>query len=180
VNTFKLSLMLCGVLMAYPLQSVRADDTVGQKVDSAMVTAHVKAALASDKGTPAHRIHVKTHEGVVTLSGTVASDAERARAEELAAGIKGVTKVDNELTVGTERTTKQKVSDASITTKVKAALVADELTKARDIHVRTRAHVVTLTGVVESNAERDKAVSLAKNVEGVSEVKDKMAMTASN
>lgn len=66
--------------------------------------------------------------------------------------------------------TGEAVSDAWITTKVKSQLIADDMVKARDINVGTDNGVVTLAGVLESNAERSRAVSIAKGTKGVKRV----------
>lgn len=63
------------------------------------------------------------------------------------------------------------VSDTAITTKVKAGLFKEPELKALDIKVETERGVVMLSGFVESKAEADRAVRLAKEVEGVKEVK---------
>lgn len=63
------------------------------------------------------------------------------------------------------------MSDSVITTKVKADLAADPGVKAMDVHVETVKGVVMLSGFVPSKAEADKAVQLARNVKGVTEVK---------
>ncbi len=62
--------------------------------------------------------------------------------------------------------------DAAITAKVKTAFAADETVKARRIDVDTMRGVVTLHGTVNSAAEKDRAISLARNVKGVTDVKD--------
>lgn len=66
------------------------------------------------------------------------------------------------------------MDDSAITAKVKAALVDDETVKSADISVKTDNKVVTLSGFVASQAEAEKAVSLAKAVEGVTSVSDKL------
>ncbi|WNN48015.1 molecular chaperone OsmY [Siccibacter colletis] len=66
------------------------------------------------------------------------------------------------------------MDDSGITAKVKAALVDDETIKSTDISVKTDDKVVTLSGFVESQAQAEKAVSIAKNVEGVTSVSDKL------
>ncbi|WP_435928994.1 molecular chaperone OsmY [Dryocola sp. BD613] len=66
------------------------------------------------------------------------------------------------------------MDDSAITAKVKAALVDDENIKSTDISVKTDKKVVTLSGFVESQAQAEQAVSVAKGVEGVSSVSDKL------
>lgn len=59
------------------------------------------------------------------------------------------------------------VSDTWITSKVKSSFVADDSLSALDIKVETNKGVVSLSGVVASDAERDLAVSTAKGIKGV-------------
>jgi len=59
------------------------------------------------------------------------------------------------------------VKDSYITTKVKAELAADHMTKARDIHVSTVDGVVMLTGMARSEAEKDRAQRDAYRIKGV-------------
>jgi osmotically-inducible protein OsmY len=63
----------------------------------AAVTARVKTTLAADAKLSALDINVDTKNGVVTLKGTAPDAAARSHATELVKGIKGVTKVDNQL-----------------------------------------------------------------------------------
>ncbi|BDH47215.1 molecular chaperone OsmY [Salmonella enterica subsp. enterica serovar Choleraesuis] len=66
------------------------------------------------------------------------------------------------------------MDDSTITAKVKAALVDDETIKSTDISVKTEQKVVTLSGFVTSQSQAEKAVTLAKGVEGVTNVHDKL------
>jgi hyperosmotically inducible protein len=66
--------------------------------------------------------------------------------------------------------------DTVITTKVKTAIVEDPLTKVLDIKVTTYNGEVQLSGFVSSQAEADRAVELARGVEGVKSVKNDMQM----
>ena len=68
-------------------------------IDDSSITGKVKASLAGDSGTSALSTSVETKDGVVTLSGTAASDAEKTLAERLAKGVKGVRSVDNRIEV---------------------------------------------------------------------------------
>jgi hyperosmotically inducible protein len=67
--------------------------------------------------------------------------------------------------------------DAWITTKVKSALTSDGLDPLH-IHVDTDAAVVTLSGAVDSAAQREKAVSVARHVTGVVRVEDHLFIKA--
>ena len=63
------------------------------------------------------------------------------------------------------------LADSVITTKVKADLFKEPALSAMAIHVETEKGVVMLSGFVDSKADADRAVRLAKSVEGVTQVK---------
>lgn len=75
--------------------------TAAGKVDDASITAKVNAALAADKELSAIRIDADTQNGVVTLSGPAPTATAKEHAGEVARGIKGVTSVNNQLTLKT-------------------------------------------------------------------------------
>ena len=64
------------------------------------------------------------------------------------------------------------IAQGAVTAKIKSKMVLDDLVKARNIHVETNGTVVTLTGVVDSETERKRAVDLAKETERVTSVID--------
>jgi hyperosmotically inducible protein len=63
-------------------------------------------------------------------------------------------------------------TDPGITTAVKSKMAADDTVKAYQIDVDTSNHVVTLTGTVDSEAAKEKAVALARQTDGVTSVVD--------
>jgi osmotically-inducible protein OsmY len=67
--------------------------------------------------------------------------------------------------------TRVAASDTAITTKVKAGLVKEPDLNSLGIHVETEKGIVMLSGFVDSKTEADKAVKVAKGVEGVVTVK---------
>lgn len=98
-NVFK-SLLLISVL-ALPMAGFAADgDSVGTKVDDAVITTKVKAAFAKDKVVSATDISVETDSnGLVQLSGHAKSKAEADKAVTIAKSVKGVTAVKDEIVV---------------------------------------------------------------------------------
>jgi osmotically-inducible protein OsmY len=66
------------------------------------------------------------------------------------------------------------LSEGALTAKIKSKMALDDLVKARTISVATEGSVVTLTGSVGSNAERERAVRLARETDGVTQVVDKL------
>jgi osmotically-inducible protein OsmY len=76
----------------------------------------------------------------------------------------------------TKESTGGYVDDSVITTKVKADLVNDPATKARDINVETFKGVVQLSGFVNTGQEKDRAGEIARNVKGVVDVKNNIVV----
>lgn len=75
---------------------------------------------------------------------------------------------------GHERSGSEVVSDATITTKVKAALLTEEDVKSMDIKVETFNGTVQLSGFVDSQWQSDKAAEVAASVNGVQQVKNNL------
>jgi osmotically-inducible protein OsmY len=75
------------------------DQTTGEIVDDAAITAKVKARLAQEPGVSALAITVDTYSGVVILSGFVESEAQREKAIGAARGVGGVREVKGDALV---------------------------------------------------------------------------------
>lgn len=83
------------------MQKAADNQTVPDKAADAWITTKVKSEFGTTKGISATDISVSTSDGVVSLSGTVSSAAEKTSAERVAHGVKGVKRVDaSGLTVG--------------------------------------------------------------------------------
>jgi hypothetical protein len=68
------------------------------------------------------------------------------------------------------------IDEGRLTAKIKAKMVLDDLVKARTIDVTTSGSTVTLSGDVHSRAEQERAVALAKETEGVTQVMDRLVV----
>jgi hyperosmotically inducible protein len=144
------------------------------------VTTAVKTKLAADDTVKAYKIDVDTKDGVVTLVGTVETPAAKERAVELATNTTGVNSVVDQLTIvppaapttGVEIVAP--VTDAGVTTLVKTKFLADTSIAGLKIDVDTKDNVVTLTGIVPTEADKTHAVEVAQQTEGVKSVVDKL------
>ena len=76
----------------------------------------------------------------------------------------------------TRESTGEYIDDAAITTKVKTAILNEPSLKVFQIHVETYKNVVQLSGFVNTRADMDKAVEVARTVGGVSSVKNDMRL----
>ncbi len=72
----------------------------------------------------------------------------------------------------TQQSTGQAIDDGVVTAKVKAKLIEDPVTKAHQINVETFKGTVQLSGFVETDQARSRALQLARDVDGVKSVKD--------
>ena len=91
----------------------------------------------------------------------------------VAQGVDGVSNVDNKIRIKAKDTSVgAKIDDSVITTKVKAALISDPIIKNFDIGVVTRDGEVQLSGFVEDQTQVDRAIEVAREVEGVKNVLD--------
>ncbi len=111
-------------------------------------------------------VSANTREAVATMKEKTAAAFDRTR--EMASN--AAHKVENATERAGEKTARV-ASDGTITAKVKAGLVTDPVLKGMEINVDTEGGVVMLSGFVESKAEADKAMQVAKGVDGVTNVK---------
>jgi osmotically-inducible protein OsmY len=70
----------------------------------------------------------------------------------------------------------ESLGEGSLTAKIKAKMVLDDLVKARAIDVTTEGSTVTVAGTVHSSQERERALSLARETSGVTKVVDALVV----
>jgi hyperosmotically inducible protein len=152
------------------------------------ITTAVKSKLAADDTVKAYKIDVDTKEGVVTLTGEVPSQAAKETAVQIARATDGVSSVVDNLTIAmaeadrgigdataaTAGRVADVASDAMLTSSIKTKLLADPDVAALKIDVDSSNGVVTLTGNVKTAAERDEALRIARETEGVKSVVDRL------
>jgi hyperosmotically inducible periplasmic protein len=71
------------------------------------------------------------------------------------------------------KTAQEAFSDGALTAKIKAKMALDDRVKALDLNVDTVDRVVTVTGKVRTTAERERALALARETDGVRQVVDR-------
>jgi len=147
---------------------------VGNFMDDSAITAKVKAALVDHDNIKSTDISVKTEKAVVTLRGFVESQAQAEQAVKVAKEVEGVSSVSDKLHVrdGKEQGVKGYAGDTTTTSEIKAKLLADDIVPSRKVKVETTDGVVQLSGTVDSQAQVDRAESIAKAVDGVKSVKN--------
>lgn len=129
------------------------------------MTRAIETAFLIDDAVSSHQIDVSAEDGIVTLSGTVDNLLAEERAVESAQSVKGVRSVIERLEVKPVFR-----PDAEIHQDAQAALLEDPATDSYEVDVAVEAGVVTLTGTVQSYAERMLSARVVKGVRGVREV----------
>jgi osmotically-inducible protein OsmY len=134
----------------------RPDEELSRDVDT---------ALAKDPATDSYEISADAKDGVVTLAGTVDSYAEKQLAAEVAKGVRGVKEVNNDLTVEY----RSQRSDEEIARDIRHRMEQDVYLDPQHVEVDVAAGEVTLTGIVGSAAEKQRAFQDAwvANVTGI-------------
>ncbi|MBD3182438.1 BON domain-containing protein [Candidatus Poribacteria bacterium] len=121
--------------------------------------------LTTDEGVASHLIDVNITDGIVTLSGSVDSILSKERAVKVARSIKGIRSVVDRIEV---KPVEQ--SDNQIRKNVEDALFNDPATDSYEIKVKVNDGMVTLSGNVDSYAEKDLCEQVAKGVKGIKEI----------
>ena len=186
------SALISGSALADESMSQKASqtaDSAGSKIDSSMkkvdgymddsgISAKAKAALVDDDAIKSTDISVKTHSGVVTLSGFVTSQDQAEKAVAVVQKIEGVKSVSDKLHVRDSKASSMKgyAGDTATTSEIKAKLLADDIVPSRNVKVETTDGVVQLSGQVANQAQSERAESIAKAIEGVKSVKNDLTV----
>jgi len=93
------ALVVIGLLASPVALTACQGETAGEYVDDSVISNTVRARLIDDKDLNLFQIDVTTLQGEVQLSGFVDSQAAKSRAGSVAAGVKGVKRVHNNLVV---------------------------------------------------------------------------------
>jgi hyperosmotically inducible protein len=136
----------------------------------------IQAQYFADEDVKARFINVSADEGVVTLRGRVDTEAARQEAVSIAKNTDGVRQVQDMLLVGAPANSEEAREAAWITTQIQARYFADSVIDGGDIDVATNDGVVTLSGRVNSAAEKSDAVAVARSIEGVTRVDDRLVV----
>jgi osmotically-inducible protein OsmY len=159
-------------------EQMPARQSLAQRFDDATLTATIKSKLLWNTSTRDLHGSVATENGVVTLKGKAPTADAKLLAGSLASNTEGVYQVNNLISLGAAdtsttraetaaKTTEDALSDAWITSKVKASLLYSRSLDGLTINVETRTGMVSLSGDVGSSEAKAVALELARNIRGV-------------
>jgi hyperosmotically inducible periplasmic protein len=161
-----IALLVAGAVLvaSMPLGASETDD----RIESAFRESYACQIYLKDDA-----IKTQARSGVVTLTGQVNEASHKSLAQEAAAGLPGVQRVDNRLEVKLEGTEK---SDTWIRAKVRSVLALHRHVSGSSTQVDSRDGVITLRGVATSEAQKDLATEYAEDVHGVLRVTNVMTV----
>lgn len=160
------------------------------EVKDAWLQGKLETALLFNRHLNSFAIDTEVKSGTAYLNGFVESDIDVDLAGEIAESIEGISKVENDLKVddakasvareGEEYTSRQgfrqTVMDATLSASVNTQLLLNNNTSGTKIDVDTENGVVTLSGEVASDQERELAELIAKNTDGTKSVKNELTV----
>ncbi len=121
------------------------------------------------------RVHVKSNDGVVTLSGTVLDRDDKALAEDTVENLPGVVRVNNEIEIKSDVA---EHSDGWIALKVRGQLLVKANVSATSTKVDVKDGIVTLTGTAINIAQKDLTGIYAKEIDNVKSVRNEIVVVA--
>ena len=153
---------------------------VRKAVEDTTIVGSVKAAYALHRDLARRAIRVEADAGRVALSGKVATEKEKAEAEDLARGVDGVVAVENGLdvqpglatAVEDSRSLGEQIDDVALLAKIKTALRLDRQTKPLDLEVEVREGVVRVRGRVPDDELRLRVIDRVRAVSGVETIEE--------
>jgi hyperosmotically inducible periplasmic protein len=153
---------------------IPSQESFGEFIDDSVIIGKIMTAFVVDPTVSALNIKVNSLNGIVQLSGFTDSAEEARKAEEIAAGTKGVKVVRNNIIVKPEEdeSVGEYIDDSVITVKIKSTFALDPATRILDIRVMTFKGMVQLSGFVDTPAESQKAEEIASGVKGVKSVRN--------
>jgi len=149
---------------------VRASDVDDEIASSFKKTYVYKMYLVDDS------IKIESEKGVVTLTGTVSEESHKALAQDTAANLPGVKRVDSQLATKAEAAAEK--ADVLIGRKVRVTLMFHRNVSADKTTVEVQDGIVTLKGEALSAAQKELTTEYAKDIVGVTEVENEMTVAA--
>jgi hyperosmotically inducible protein len=174
----KKHLLLLFVLSIFAISGCASTNKAGENsvermVDDSTITTRINHEMVKDDLVKARQIDIDTIGGHVTLTGVVGTRKESARAVKIAQGVAGVRSVSNNLQIG-ERSYGNIWDDNLISNKIKAKLIAEPEVRSLNIDVDVYLGVVTLTGIVGSKYQKERAIALSRSTDGTVKVVDNL------
>lgn len=174
---------ILGMLIVAVLAGPGQLDSAKQSISDSATTARIETTYLFNEHLSPFNINTTTRNGVVTLSGGVRTQIQKDLAGELAASFDGVTQVDNRITVVPnvessipKRNFRRKFADKSISASVRTRLLYRKNLRRLKINAKTINSVVTLTGLVDTQFQKEEVGYVAFQTKGVEQVINRLTI----
>jgi osmotically-inducible protein OsmY len=178
-----LVLLLIVALVAFFFFTPQGRDLAGrvfgwsQQANDLAISNKVRSAFLLSKRLSAYSIGVETREGIVTLTGQVPTEVDKELAANVTKDVPDVKGVNNQLVVQpglkpSEASVREgmRVSDLEIRADLNERMVASQALKGQNIQVAVQDRIVTLSGQVDTPAQKNGAEQLARSIANVVDV----------
>ena len=170
------ALTLSWLLSASHANAAEKAAPASSEVTEALAAISVKSTLIEKLGADALGIKVSVSGDKATLTGQVTKSPSQGLAEEVALSVKGIKKVDNEVTVknaeGAVAASESSVNNVALEMKVKSILLTEIGANALKIEVEVVDGVVSLRGTLHNPDTSKAAVRKTRAIKGVKKVVD--------
>ncbi|MDA3874837.1 MAG: BON domain-containing protein [Kiritimatiellae bacterium] len=168
IRQFGLAAITASVLIQSPvLRASESDD----QIESSFKNSYVyRKFLAEDS------VKIEAEDGIVKLSGSVASESHKVLAQDTAAGLTGVIQVDS--SIETDAEIESDNADAWIARKLNTTLLFHRNVNMNKTTVEVKDAVVTLGGEASSQAQKELTGEYAADIKGVKSVDNRMVVSA--
>ena len=144
--------------------------TIGMQIDDTIMQKNLKARLALTEKKYFLSIQSEVLDGRIFLSGKVEEPEEKIKITKLAWETKGVRSVKNAITIKGQSNFKSTAKDILITSQLRAALVFNNKTKARNYTLETVNKNIYIFGIAMDKAEKKEVIDEANKIYDVREV----------
>jgi len=161
------NLLVMLAFIAGPIAAFAASASDRKIEDAAKASYNYRTVLEN-------HVKVKANDGVVTLTGTVNDNDEKALAEDTVENLPGVASVRNEIKVDSQYPER---SDKWMAVKIRSRLLVKANVSASATKVAVMDGNVTLTGTAKNAAQKELTEAYAKDIDGVKSVKNEIVVT---
>ena len=170
MHLIKKLIFTIAILFSVQAYAITPHDLNNLVTDTSLTT-KIKSKMVMDRDLSAIKVDISTTDGIVSLIGTLTEPQVRALIE-LVSETDGVKEIDTSKLTVSQNT--HSLKDTVITAKVKGLYVRyklfDQASSHASVDIATNNAVVYLTGTLDSQKQADKAIEIARSVNGVDKV----------
>ena len=144
--------------------------TIGMQIDDTIMQKNLSARLALENKKYFLSIQTEVLDGRIFISGKVEEPEEKIKRNKIAWETKGVRSVKNAITIRGQSNFKSTAKDILITSQLRAALILNKKTKARNYTLETVNKNIYIFGIAMNEKEKIAVINEANKIFDVNEV----------